>query len=134
MTTEIQNFLGSYCATWEAVIRDNEHLSELTHFFGTPCFMLSVDGAVTTVQSTVEIETFNEGRLHSFREGGVQNCGFRGVDVVSQGPNATLAIVNWELTRSDGNLERAWRHYYTIAHGDGAPRILVSAFQTGAGL
>ena len=131
---EICQFLESYRATWEAVIRGTEQATALSRFFDAMCFMLAVDGTVKSVRSKAEIDEFNEGRLHSFREGRVDQCSFRGIDTISQGPHATLAIVNWELNRSDGSLERAWRHYYTIAHGDGAPRILVSAFQTGAGL
>ena len=132
--SEVGQFLESYRATWEAVIRGSEQIAALSSFFDANCFMLAVDGTVKSVQSNAEIDAFNEGRLNSFREGRVDQCTFRGVDTISQGPHATIAIVNWELKRSDGSLERAWRHYYTIAHAEDAPRILVSAFQTGAGL
>ena len=130
----ISQFLESYRATWEAVIRGSEQVAALSSFFDAKCFMLAVDGTVKSVQSNAEIDAFNEGRLISFREGQVDQCTFRGIDTISQGPHATLAIVNWELKCADGSLERAWRHYYTIAHTKKAPRILVSAFQTGAGL
>ncbi len=131
--TDIRAFLESYRACWEAVIKGSAPISALTPFFHPHCFMVSADGGVRTIQSATEIEDFNIGRRDSFQEGGVARCGFRGVDTISQGPHTTLAVVNWELSRSDGTLERAWRHYYTIAHGADTPRILVSAFQTGAG-
>ena len=126
--------VSDYRATWEGVIRGGAPLADLDRFFNVPCFMVSLDGAMKLYTSRSEVTAFNQGRLDAFRAGGVHNASFRAVDIVSQGPHLSLAIVNWELTRSDGSLERAWRHYYTILAGDpaAAPTIVISAFQTGS--
>ncbi|MGO1117775.1 hypothetical protein ACTL6U_03690 [Rhodovibrionaceae bacterium A322] len=124
----------NYRACWEAVIRGKVPLSDLDGFFNLPCFMVSLTGEVSLYASQTDITDFNQSRLAAFREGGAHNALLRGLDFTSQGPCLTLATVNWELTRKDGSVERAWRHYYTIREGDtaAAPAILVSAFQTGS--
>lgn len=96
--------------------------------------MVSLGGEMTLYASRAEMTEFNQTRLDAFRAGGVENATLRAVDVLSQGPPLSLAIVNWELTRGDGSLERAWRHYYSILdNGNGSePTIIVSAFQTGS--
>jgi hypothetical protein len=129
-----RNLISDYRQTWEAVIRGDAPLAELDRFFNVPCFMVSLDGKMKLYASQAEITNFNQTRLDAFRDGGARNASLRAVDVLSQGPHLSLAVVNWELTRNDGSLERAWRHYYTILdNGDGiAPTIVISAFQTGS--
>ena len=125
-------FVGSYRAAWEDVIAGRAEVSALTRFFHLPSLMIGIDGGVTLYQAEDEIAAFNAARLASFREGGVAKARIRSVDVLSQGPRAAMAVVNWELLRADDTLERAWRHYYTLALGGPAPKILVSNFQIGA--
>lgn len=130
--TDIETFLEDYRATWEAVCRDEADLGALTGFFATPCFIVDLDGRVMLYSSAKELLSFNETRCSTFQAGGVSHCRFRGIDTVSQGPHVVLAIVNWELLTGTGDVERAWRHYYTIGREADQCRILVSAFQTGA--
>ena len=125
-------FIEAYRATWEAVIRGEAPLDDLTDYFGLPCLMVSGQGAVTLYQSASEIVAFNRTRLDAFRAGGVVRAQLCGSDVQSQGPHLSLATVNWVLLRGDGTTERAWRHYYTILNAKDAPAIVVSAFQTGS--
>ncbi len=129
-----RQLIESYRASWEAVIRGSEPLEELVPYFHVPCFMVSNAGTMSHYTSQSEISQFNRSRLEAFRAGGVHNANLRAVDVQSQGPYLTLAIVNWELTREDNSLERAWRHYYTILASpeNAPPKIVVSAFQTGS--
>lgn len=129
-----RQLVSDYRETWEAVIRGHAPLAKLDRFFNVPCFMVSLDGEMTLYASQRDVTAFNQTRLDAFRDGNVQNASLRAVDVFSQGPNLSLAIVNWELTRGDGSLERAWRHYYTILDRgtDAAPTIVISAFQTGS--
>ncbi len=129
-----RQLVSDYRQTWENVIREDAPLDALDRFFHVPCFMVSLDGQMTLYASQPEITNFNQTRLDAFRTGGVQNASLRAVDLFSQGQHLSLAVVNWELTKADGSLERAWRHYYTILdNGDiAAPTIVVSAFQTGA--
>ncbi len=129
-----ETLVSDYRATWEAVIRGETALADLDRFFNVPCFMVSLDGQMTLYAAREDITAFNQSRLDAFRAGGVRHASLRAVDVLSQGPCLHLAMVNWELTRDDGSLERAWRHYYTILDGaDGAaPAIVISAFQTGS--
>lgn len=129
-----RQLVSDYRQTWENVIRGDEPLDALDRFFNVPCFMVSLDGQMTLYASQTEITDFNQTRLDAFRAGGVQNASLRAVDLSSQGQHLSLAVVNWELTKTNGSLERAWRHYYTILDNgdDAAPNIVVSAFQTGA--
>ncbi len=101
-------------------------------FFNFPCFMVSIEGAMKLYASKSEITQFNQSRLDAFTDGGVQNALLRAVDVQSQGQILSLVTVNWELTRADSSLERAWRHYYTILAGTPYPTIVISAFQLGS--
>ncbi|MFY2823357.1 hypothetical protein [Ruegeria sp. MALMAid1280] len=129
-----RQLVSDYRQTWESVIRGDAPLKELDRFFNVPCFMVSLDGQMTLYVSQTEITDFNQTRLDAFRAGGVHNASLRAVDLFSQGPHLSLAVVNWELTREDGSLERAWRHYYTILDNENgvAPTIVISAFQTGS--
>lgn len=129
-----RQLVSDYRQTWENVIRGDAPLEELDCFFNVPCFMVSLDGQMTLYASQIEVTDFNQTRLDAFRAGGVWNASLRAVDLFSQGPHLSLAVVNWELTREDGSLERAWRHYYTISNYDNgvAPTIVISAFQTGS--
>lgn len=123
-----------YRATWEQVIRGVAPISELDRYFHLPCLMVSNDGSISEFSGRNSVSQFNQTRLDAFRSGGVYSASLRAVDFQTQGPNLTLATVNWELARRDGSLERAWRHYYTILVGtsDNDPSIIVSAFQTGS--
>ena len=94
--------------------------------------MVSVDGAMKLFTSKSELTDFNQTRLDAFVDGGARNATIRAVDVQSQGQHLSLATVNWDLTRADGSLERAWRHYYTILAGAPKPTIVISAFQIGS--
>lgn len=129
-----RQLVSDYRQTWENVIQGDAPLEELDRFFNVPCFMVSLDGQMTLYASQAEVTDFNQTRLDAFRAGGVRNASLRAVDLSSQGQHLNLAVVNWELTRADGSLERAWRHYYTILDNgvNAAPTIVVSAFQTGA--
>ena len=127
-----RQLIEDYRSTWENVIRGDLPLSALDGFFNLPCFMVSVDGAMKLYTSKSEVTEFNQSRLDAFVGGGAQNATLRAVDVQSQGQHLSLATVNWELTRADGSLERAWRHYYTILAGAPKPTIVISAFQVGS--
>ncbi len=129
-----RKLVSEYRETWEAVIRGTAPVGDLDRFFNVPCLMVSLDGAMTHYTSRSDVTAFNLSRLDAFRAGGVHFATLRAVDVVSQGPHVTLAIVNWELLREDGSLERAWRHYYTILEpaDAGGATIIVSGFQTGS--
>ncbi|MDU9003047.1 hypothetical protein [Sedimentitalea todarodis] len=129
---QMRDFIESYCAAWSAIISGELDIMELTRFFHLPCLMVGQDGEVTEYQSAGDVEAFNLTRLTAFREGGASHARLRGIDVGSEGPHLALVVVNWELLRKDGRLERAWRHYYTLHIGAEGPRILVSGFQTGA--
>ena len=128
----IRRLAEDYRSCWEGVIRSELPLSSLNRFFNVPCFMVSIDGSMKLYTSQAEVTEFNQSRLDAFIGGGVRNAKLRSVDVQSQGEHLSLAIVNWELTKEDGSLERAWRHYYTILAGSPSPTIVVSAFQLGA--
>ncbi len=125
-------FIGSYRAAWEDVIAGRADVSALTRFFHLPCMVVEIDGSVTLQQSQEDLLAFNAARLASFREGGAAAARIRSMDVLTQGPRAAMAVVNWEILRADGSLERAWRHYYMLALGGETPKILVSNFQIGA--
>lgn len=128
----VRHLIEDYRSCWEHVIRGEQSLSALDGFFNIPCFMVSIDGSMTLYTSQSEVTEFNQSRRDAFVEGHVQNATLRAVDVQSQGQNLHLATVNWELTKADGSLERAWRHYYTILVGTPSPTIVISAFQLGA--
>ncbi len=128
----VRQLIEDYRSCWDGVIRGDLPLSALDRFFNVPCFMVSIDGTMKLYTSQSEVTEFNQTRLDAFLAGNAQNALLRAVDVQSQGDNLSLATVNWELTRSDGSLERAWRHYYTILAGSPAPTIVISAFQLGA--
>ena len=130
--TDVHAFLEDYRTTWEAVCLGNADNDALTAFFATPCFMVDLEGAITLYAEESDIRVFNETRRDAFQDDGVTACRFRGVDVQSQGPHLALAVVNWELLTASGDVERAWRHYYTIQCGAARCQILVSAFQTGS--
>lgn len=129
---DVRGFLEDYRSTWLEVIRGGRSLDDLTGFFRAPCFMVGLDGMATLYATREDIRAFNAGRLEAFRAGGAADARFRGIDLLSQGAFVTLAIVNWELLRADGSMERAWRHYYTLLEAGDRVEILVSAFQTGA--
>lgn len=130
----VRQLITDYRASWETVMRGSAPVAELDRYFNLPCFMVSNDGELTLYTSQEEITQFNQSRLEAFRAGRAHNAVLRAVDLHSQGAHVSLAVVNWELTREDGSLERAWRHYYTILADSGrkAPTIVVSAFQTGS--
>ena len=128
----VRQLIEDYRSCWESVIRGEQNLSALDRFFNVPCFMVSIDGSMKLYTSQSEVTEFNQSRLDAFVGGGVRNASLRAVDVQSQGQHLYLATVNWELTREDGSLERAWRHYYTILAGLPSPTIVVSAFQMGS--
>ena len=128
----VRQLIEDYRSCWESVIRGEQNLSALDRFFNVPCFMVSIDGSMKLYTSQSEVTEFNQSRLDAFVGGGVRNASLRAVDVQSPGQHLYLATVNWELTREDGSLERAWRHYYTILAGLPSPTIVVSAFQMGS--
>ena len=109
-----RQLIADYSQCWTAVVRGDEPLAALDRYFNVPCFMVSLEGVMTPYATQAQITAFNQTRLDAFRAGDVHTASLRAVDVLSQGPHVDLAIVNWELTRADGSLERAWRHYYTI--------------------
>lgn len=128
----VRQLIEDYRSCWESVIQGDLALSALDGFFNVPCFMVLVDGSMKLYTSTAEVTEFNQSRLDVFLGGRVQNASLRAVDVQSQGQHLSLATVNWELTRADGSLERAWRHYYTILASAPKPTIVISAFQLGS--
>ncbi|WP_137700902.1 hypothetical protein [Marimonas lutisalis] len=129
-----RKLIEDYRETWEAVIRGSEPLTALDGYFNVPCFMVSNEGDLKLYASQEEIRSFNQSRLDAFRAGEAHNASLRAVDVQSQGDHVSLVTVNWELTRQDVSLERAWRHYYTVLASPDVqvPKIIVSAFQTGS--
>lgn len=128
----IYDFVEFYRATWEGVMSGRDEVEDLTPFFHIPCLMVGADGALNETRSEAEALAFNVSRRDAFKAGNATIARLRGVDVQSQGQHVALATVNWELTRPDQSMERAWRHYYTIRMMDGSPKILVSTFQTGS--
>ena len=130
--TDLAAFIEDYRKSWEDVMNDRRDVDVLTPFFHVPCLMFGADGTMTQYQSEAEIVAFNESRRDSFKAGNATLAELRGVDTQSLGQHLALAIVNWELKRSDGSLERSWRHYYTIRRSGDDAAILVSTFQAGS--
>lgn len=128
----VRQFIEDYRSCWENIIRGDLALSALDGFFNVPCFMVAADGSMKLYTSKSDVTEFNQSRLDAFVGGDVRNASLRAVDVQSQGLHLSLATVNWELTKADGSLERAWRHYYTILAGAPKPTIVISAFQLGS--
>lgn len=129
---EVRDFIEAYRRTWEAVINGAERVDALAHFFNVPCTMLSAGGVLSHFSDVGQIRAFNQSRLAAFTEGGAAKAVLRGVDISTLGDHAALVLVNWELYRSDGSMERAWRHYYSVVRTEADWKILLSTFQIGS--
>lgn len=71
-----------------------------------PCPMIGAEGAVTLYATSQQIQSFNQSRLDAFNAGGATRARVRGFDATTLGNHATLAVVNRELSRDDGPVER----------------------------
>ena len=109
-----------------------DSVDSLTAFFNIPCVMLDAKGGISTYQDPEQIRKFNDSRREAFEAGGAVKANLRGMDATTLGLYAAQITVNWELCRFDGSIERAWRHYYTVAKSENTWKILVSAFQVGS--
>lgn len=107
-------------------------VASMTGFFNVPCLMIGAEGAISHFSTPESIQSFNQSRLEAFKAGGATKAKLRGFDVTTLGDHCTLAVVNWELARADGSVERAWRHYYNLLRGPDGWRIVFSAFQVGS--
>ena len=129
---ELRDFVEAYRRTWEDVMNGTDRVESLTPFFNIPCIMLDAEGTISTYREAEQVREFNDSRRIAFERGGAVKANLRGVDVSTLGPFAAQITVNWELCRSDNSIERAWRHYYSVAQSEGAWKILLSTFQTGS--
>jgi hypothetical protein len=127
-----RDFVERYRAAWEQVMSGNASIESMTPFFHTPYIMIGAEGALSQFATPQEISSFNQSRLEVFRAGGAEKARLRGCDVTTLGAHCALAVVNWELSRADNSIERAWRHYYNLLHTKDGWKIVLSAFQTGS--
>jgi hypothetical protein len=128
----ISKFVEAYRSMWEKVINSRADVEELADFFHVPCLIFDANGVMTEYRAAQEITAFNVTRRDSFRSGGAIAAKLQGVDCTSMGPHLSLAIVNWDLKRSDGSQERCWRHYYTIRDSTEGLKIIISTFDLGS--
>lgn len=128
----ISKFVEAYRSTWEEVINGRADVEALADFFHVPCLMFDANGVMTEYRTAQEITAFNVTRRDSFRAGGAIAARLQGVDCTSMGPYPSLAIVNWDLKRSDGSQERCWRQYYTIRDSSEGDKIIISTFNLGS--
>ena len=127
-----QEFIERYRSTWEQVMSGTSGITSIATFFNLPCLMIGAEGAISQYSTLQQIQSFNQSRLEAFNAGGATKARLRGCDVMTLGNHCSLAVVNWELCRADGSVERAWRHYYNLLRGPEGWRIVLSAFQVGS--
>jgi hypothetical protein len=127
-----REFIERYRSAWEQVISGTSGIASMTMFFNVPCLMIGAEGAISQYSTAQQIESFNQSRLEAFNAGGATKARLRGCDFMTLGNHSALAVVNWELCRADGSVERAWRHYYNLLRGPAGWRIVLSAFQVGS--
>ena len=127
-----REFVARYRSAWESVMGGGSGIATMTPFFNIPCLMIGAEGTVTLYTTQQQIQSFNQSRLDAFNSGGATRARVCGFDSMTLGNHATLAVVNWELSRHDGSLERAWRHYYNLVQCTDGWRIVLSAFQAGS--
>ena len=127
-----QEFIERYRSSWEQVMSGRSGIASMTTFFNVPCLMIGAEGAISQYPTPESIQSFNQSRLDAFNAGGATTARVRGCDVTTLGRHCALAVVNWELCRADGTLERAWRHYYNLLRKPDGWRIVLSAFQVGS--
>lgn len=127
-----REFVERYRSTWEQVMNGGSGIASMTGFFNVPCLMIGAEGAIAQYSTPESIQSFNQSRLEAFNAGGATKARLRGCDVTTLGSHCTLAVVNWELCRADGSIERAWRHYYNLLRGQDGWRIVLSAFHVGS--
>lgn len=130
--TTLKDFPTLYRDTWQSIIEGSVGCEALNQFFHMPCHMIMSDGQPLDITSTTDLVTFNEQRRAEFLDAGVTQARLCGSDLTTQGSNTALITANWELLRSDGSLERSWRHFYTMIRPAKSWVIVVSAFRTGS--
>jgi hypothetical protein len=127
-----RDFVEKYRSAWEQVMNRRSGIATMTPFFNIPCLMVGAEGAVTQYTTPQQVQSFNQSRLEAFNAGGATRARVLGCDAMTLGNHAALAVVNWELSRNDGSIERAWRHYYNLVQTADGWRILLSAFHAGS--
>jgi hypothetical protein len=127
-----QEFVERYRRSWEQVMRGSSDIAAMTAFFNVPCLTMSAEGTISQYSTSESIHSFNQSRLDAFQAGGATTARLRGCDVATLGNHGALALVNWELCRADGSVERAWRLYYNLVRKPDGWRIVLSAFQVGS--
>lgn len=127
-----REFVERYRSGWESVMGGRSGIATMTPFFNIPCLMIGAEGTVALYTTPQQIQSFNQSRLDAFNAGGATRARVCGFDSMTLGNHATLAVVNWELSRNDGSVERAWRHYYNLVQATDGWRIVLSAFQAGS--
>lgn len=127
-----REFVERYRSAWEQVMSGSSGIASMTRFFNVPCLMIGAEGSISQYSTPESIQSFNQSRLEAFNAGGATKARLRGCDVTTLGSYCALAVVNWELCRTDGSVERAWRHYYNLLRGPDGWRIVLSAFQVGS--
>ena len=127
-----QEFVERYRVSWEQVMNGRSPVASMTEYFNVPCLMVGAEGTLSEYSSAESIQSFNQSRLDAFRAGGATKANLRGCDVTTLGKHCALAVVNWELCRGDGTVERTWRHYYNLLLTPEGWRIVLSAFQVGS--
>ena len=127
-----KEFVERYRDSWEQVMNGRSPVASMTEYFNVPCLMVGAEGTLSEYSTAESIQSFNQSRLDAFRAGGATKAKLRGCDVTTLGNHCALAVVNWELCRADGSVERAWRHYYNLLRTPEGWRIALSAFQVGS--
>ena len=127
-----KEFVERYRDSWEQVMNGRSPVASMTEYFNVPCLMVGAEGTLSEYSTAESIQSFNQSRLDAFRAGGATKAKLRGCDVTTLGNHCALAVVNWELCRADGSVERAWRHYYNLLLTPEGWRIVLSAFQVGS--
>ena len=130
--TTLKDFPRLYRDAWQSIIEGSVGCEELNQFFHLPCHMILADGKPVDISASSKLVEFNEQRRAVFLRGGVTEARLCGSDLTTQGSHTALITANWELLRSDGTLERSWRHFYTMIRPENSWVIVVSAFRSGS--
>lgn len=123
----LEAFYERYRAGMESV-RD---LKELDGFFALPWMVITPDGRSFCHHTYEDLRAFTKTRFDSFAADKLTRWVRRSFDAVTLGASTTLVSINWELSRDDGSLRRAWRHYYMTAKTPDGWKIVMASFQPG---
>ena len=128
---EFVEFIEDYGRSWAKAIAAKD-VSHVRSYFHEPSFSVGPDGSVAAMQDAKGIDEFNRARLAQFLNDDAPLNSFRGCDAMTLGAKSAFVTVNWELSRNDGTVVRAWRHYYNVLRTPEGLKILVSTFSAGS--